>query len=128
MGPETKPNMLLVSGTPVDSFRARAPAWPDVLELARSLAVRLGGRADVCASHLWDDAEEHDMPLASFAAHAAFWEPDRDGKSPLHAPLRDAGLAAPCALVASRSWDEVIDPSRTPEAVALEVMRLLAAR
>lgn len=124
--PQTKPNMLLISGPPVDTFRARVPAWPDVLELTRSLAARLGGRAEVCTSQLWDYTEEHGMPHAFFAAHAAFWEPDRSGKSPLYAPLRTAGLAAPCSLVASTSWEQVIDPAATPEAPLLELMKLLA--
>lgn len=124
--PETKPNMLLISGPPVDSFRPRVPAWPDVLELARSLAAMLDGLSVVGTDELFGYARAHGMPHASFAAHAAFWEPDRSGESPLYAPLRTAGLAAPCSLVASTSWDEVVDPSRTPEASLLELMRLLA--
>ena len=124
--PETTPNMLLLSGPSIDAFRARVPSWSDVLELTRSVAVRLGGVAIVGTDELWAYTQARAMPNAFFAAHAAFWEPDRSGRSPVYGPLRDAGLAAPCSLVASRSWDEVIEPSRTPEGPLLESMRLLA--
>lgn len=124
--PETTPNMLVLSGPPIECLRTRVPAWSDVLELARSFAVRLGGMAVVCTDELREYATARAMPHAFFAAHAAFWERDRSGRNPVYAPLRDAGLAAPCSLVASTSWEQVIDPTATPEAPLLELMNLLA--
>ena len=120
--PPIEPDQLVISGPTTDAFRARV-SWREVLALAELLALRLGGRTVVGSYALHLYAEPKGIPDA---AYAAYWGVDRSGRNPFYGRLRAVGHEPPWSIVASATWEEVLDPSLASLASLTESARLLA--
>ena len=122
--PPAEADQLVISGPTTDAFRA-CVSWREVLALAESLALRLGGLTVVGSYALHLYAEPKGIPDAMYAA---YWGVDRSERSPFYARLRAAGHEPPWSVVSSATWEEVLDPSLGSLASFTESARLLAER
>ena len=98
-------------------------SWREVLALAESLALRLGGLTVVGSYALHLYAESKGIPDA---VYAAYWGVDRSERNPFYARLGAAGHEPCWSIVASATWAEVLDPSLASLATFTESARLLA--
>lgn len=101
---------IVVSVDDINWLRSSGAKWENVLELAESLAIQLGGISIVSSIQLRNWSKEQQLANVDRAAYALFWGVDRSMKNPKFNGLQEAGRTPPYEFKACRSWEEVDHP------------------